>query len=254
MTDERIIAYLLKELPGEELERFEDECFAAEDWPSQISFAEEDLIDDYLRNELTPERRRNFELNYLTTRARMERVRVAAALLRHVDACAPAGETAAAPPVRKTWGERLLAWWGRPRMPRMAVALAVFALVVVGAWVIFRTPSAPKTFATLTLTVSHGDRAEGAQAGRVKLSPDVDALKVLLTLPDPPPARHYRAQLEDDKGAVKVSENVTQEAQSVPVTIPASQLARGRYALKLFAVKPDGTEQRVPGSYLFTVE
>src|SRR5215218_3051501 len=98
MTDERIIAYLLKELPEEELERFEDECFTSEDWPTQISLAEEDLINDYLRKELDPEQRRHFELNYLTTVARMERVRVAAALLRHVDACAPAAETAVAAP------------------------------------------------------------------------------------------------------------------------------------------------------------
>lgn len=256
MIDERIIAYLLKELPEEELERFEDECFASEEWPAQIGLAEEDLINDYLRNELTPEQRRSFELNYLTTPARVERVRVAAALLHHFDDCAPAAETAvaAAPPVRRTWGERLRAWWGRPWVPRTAVALASVALVC-GGWLLFRPPSAPKTFATLALTVSNGDRAEGARAGRVKLTPDVDALRIILTLPDTSPtARTYRAQLEDENGAVKLSENVTQEAQSVPVTIPASQLARGRYVLKLFAVQPGGTEQRVPGSYLFNVE
>jgi anti-sigma factor RsiW len=43
------------------------------------------LIDAYLRNELTPERRQRFEQNYLTTEARRERVAMAAALLRHVD-------------------------------------------------------------------------------------------------------------------------------------------------------------------------
>ena len=52
MTDERIIAYLLEELPEDDLERFEDECFAQESWPAQINLVEEDLIDAYLRNEL----------------------------------------------------------------------------------------------------------------------------------------------------------------------------------------------------------
>src|SRR6201989_587549 len=98
MTEERIIAYLLEELPEEEAERFEDECFADESRPEQIKLAEEDLIDEYLRGGLTPERRRRFEENYLTTDARAERVRMAAALLRHVDSYAPvtAEETHAA--------------------------------------------------------------------------------------------------------------------------------------------------------------
>src|SRR3712207_2093541 len=85
MTDERIIAYLLNELSEEESEQFEDECFAAEAWPPEINLAEEDLIDAYLRNELTAERRQRFEQNYLTTEERQERVRVAAALLHHID-------------------------------------------------------------------------------------------------------------------------------------------------------------------------
>jgi hypothetical protein len=255
MTDERIIAYLLQDLPEEELERFEDECFDSENWPTQVSLVEEDLIDNYLRNELDPEQRRSFEQNYLTTTARMERVRVAAALLRHLDACTPAPEpTVPAPPVKLTWVERLSAWWGaRPLVPRAAMALAVVALIVV-AWWFFRPPTA-RTFATLTLTVSNSDRAVGVQAGRVKLTRDIDALKLSLTLPDPPAtATHYRIQLEDENGAIKHSENVQREAQFVRVTIPASKLAPGQYALKLFAITPNDTEQRVPGGYFFTVE
>jgi hypothetical protein len=38
------------------------------------------------------------------------------------------------------------------------------------------------------------------------------------------------------------------------VEIPAEELARGRYVLKLFAIKPDGSEQRISGSYFFNVE
>src|SRR5437763_8489164 len=87
MIDERIIAYLLKELPEEELERFEDECFGQESWPAQLDLVEEDLIDAYLRDELTRKRRQRFELNYLTTEARRGRVRMTAAFLRYVDEC-----------------------------------------------------------------------------------------------------------------------------------------------------------------------
>lgn len=260
MTDERIIAYLLQDLPEAELEQFEDECFASEDWPAQVGLVEEDLIEDYLRNNLAPEQRRSFERNYLTTAARLERVRIAAALFCHVDACALAAEATVLPsPVKQTWFERFRASWGvRPWVPLpVAVALLV-AVLAPGVWWIYSSSTANRrveTFATLTLSLSNSDRATGAEAARVKLTSDVVALKISLTLPDASaPARNYRVQLEDDNGAVKLSENVLPKAQSVRVTIPASQLARGQYALKLFIVNPDGTEQRIPGSYFFIVE
>lgn len=85
MDDERIVAYLLGELPEEESERFEDECyFAGEDWPEEVRAAEHDLVDAYLRKELTPKQRQHFEQNYLTSNERQQRVATAAALLRHV--------------------------------------------------------------------------------------------------------------------------------------------------------------------------
>src|SRR5215212_3878191 len=99
MTDERIIAYLLEELPEKDIEQFEDECFAQEDWPTEIDAVEKELIDAYLRDELTPERQQRFEQNYLITEARQERVVMAAALLRHIDEYDAASKTAApAPP------------------------------------------------------------------------------------------------------------------------------------------------------------
>src|SRR5918911_605367 len=100
MTDERIIAYLLEELPAEELERFEDECFAQADWPAQLELVEDDLIDAYLSDELPHERRQRFEQNYLTTQARQDRVEVAAALLCRVEEYEAALQTADAPPTQ----------------------------------------------------------------------------------------------------------------------------------------------------------
>jgi methionine-rich copper-binding protein CopC len=106
------------------------------------------------------------------------------------------------------------------------------------------------------LTISHSNRAEGPQAGQIKLPPDAAGLKISLTLPQPsPPAiAGYRVDLENDNGEAKSVEIAGQDAQSVLVVIPAAQLARGQYALKLFAVQADGTEQRVNGSYYFIVQ
>src|SRR5262245_19277092 len=131
MNEERIIAYLLKELPDEELERFEDECFAQEEWPTQIELVEEDLIDAYLRNELTPERRQSFEENYLITQVRLERVSMAAALLHHIDERNAASQRAADVPLAESVHqtprtERFRAFWNPQSWAfRVAAGVAV---------------------------------------------------------------------------------------------------------------------------------
>ncbi len=196
MTDERIVAYLLKELPDEELERFEDECFEQENWPAQLDAVEEDLIEDYLREGLAPERRTRFEQNYLATAARRERVRMAAALLRLLDerqteaedekeadeaaeeVVAPPLTPVVAPPTAETWAERFRAFWGgHAWAPRAAPALAL-VLVAAVTWSLYssRTP-APQTVAALELNVRNSDRAPGGeQPGRLNLTPDTDAV------------------------------------------------------------------------------
>jgi hypothetical protein len=257
MTDERIIAYLLEELPQEELEQFEDECFALESWPAQLNLVEEDLIDAYLRDELSQEQRQHFERNYLTTEARQERVIMAAALLHHVDEHQAVAKAAvAAEPTKQTWAAKLHAFWsGQTWALRTAAAITIVAILA-GAWWLSRAHApSPGSFAMLTLTISDSNRAEGAQAGKVSLPLNADALRISLTLPERlPPTARYRVELENNNGETKPLEVAGQDAQSVSVLIPSAQLARGQYALKLFAVRADGEEQRIPGSYFFAVE
>lgn len=258
MTDERIIAYLLEELPEAESEQFEDECFAQESWPTQINLVEEDLIDAYLRDELPPEQRQHFEQNYLTTEARHERVLMAAALLRHFEECdAVAGRVEDAKPSETTWTGRFKAFWNsRPRALSAATAFAVVAVIACALWLSFSRAPSPKTFASLTLAPSlNHTRAEGAPADKVKLPLNADALRIFLKLPEHPASIvRYRVEWESDNGETEPLEITGQDAQSIQVVIPAAQLARRQYALKLFALKADGTEQRLNGSYFFTVE
>jgi hypothetical protein len=257
MTDERIIAYLLKELPDEELERFEDECFAQESWPSRIELVEEDLIEDYLRDELTPEQSRHFERNYAITAARQERVTMTAALLRHVDESqAKAQAPVRVPQTETTWAERFRAFWsGQTWALRTGVALATM-VIVVGIWWLAKPRTSPlQTFATLTLTNNISNRADGIRADKVSLPLKADALKISLLLPQPlPPAAGYRVELENEDGETKSLELAGQDSQSVSVLIPAAQLSRGQYALNLLLIRPDRTEMPISGGYFFTVE
>lgn len=256
MTDERIIAYLLKELPEDELERFEEECFAQEDWPLEINSAEEDLIDAYLRNELNAEQRQRFEQNYLTTEGRCERVRMAAALLRHVDAHYTAVKLPAPQSQTKSrwadWFRALLG--GQNLIFRAGTAVLVAALIIGLLWLFLFRKSAPQTFATLSLSLSVNNREEGGRAARVTLPIKEDALKIALRLPDASAADQYRVTLMNANGETKPLDVVEQDGQFISVVIPAGQLQRGQYALLVFMKKGDNTEQRISGSYLFTVE
>jgi methionine-rich copper-binding protein CopC len=258
MTDEKIIAYLLKELPEEELEQFEDECFAQESWPTEVNLVEDDLIDTYLREELTQERRGRFERNYLTTEARQERVLIAAALLRHVDKNNRADQVAVAPRSQGlTWAGRFSAFWrSQSWVFQTSSALGLVAIITGALWLSLSHAPSPRTYATLTLSISiSNNRAEGIQVGKVKLPLSASDLRISLKLPERlPPAARYRVELEDENGVVKPLEMAGQDAQSVSVVIPAAQLTRGQYALKLFALKADGSEERINGSYFFAVE
>lgn len=260
MTDERIISYLLKELPEEELQQFEDECFAQESWPPQIGMVEGDLIDAYLRDELTQEQRQHFEQNYSTTEARQERILLAAALLRQVDERQPAVQaTASTPSAEQAWFGRLRAFWSAQVWPlRAAAALAAVIAIAFALWLSVPRTRSPQTFATLTLTISNNTRAAGARVNKVNLPLNADALRISLTLPEQPrAAARYRVELENldnDKPEAKTLEVVGQDAQFVTAVIPAAQLTPGRYTLKLFAVEGDGYEQRIEGSYFLDVQ
>jgi hypothetical protein len=257
MTDERIVAYLLMELPEEEAERFEDECFAEESWPSQIDSVEEDLIDAYLRNELTPEQRQRFERNYLTTEARLERVALAAAFLRHVDTLPLEVEplVPAPPPAKPTLLQSLIALWERQTWGlRAGVAVGVIAIIAGSLWL--SRSQTPRTFATLSLTISlANNRAEGVQPSRVSLPSGTDALRVSMKLPEQTSATsRYRVELVHDDGEISSRGIAEQQNGFVSIDIPATLLTRGQYALRLFAMRPDGTEQRLTGNYFFNVE
>jgi hypothetical protein len=251
----RIVSYLLGQMSEEEAEQFEEECFAQKYWPSQISLVEDDLIDAYLQDELTPEQRALFERNYLTTWARQERVRVAAALLRQVWVC-----DAVEPPVvvskGVTWAERLKDFWGRRTwVLRAASMVAALVIVVGGAWLYLSRVRTPRSIATLTLTSSVVNRSEGVRASTIKLAPDADALRVFLTLPErATPAPRYRAELDNEDGETVALDVEGQDGHAVSVLIPTSLLSRKQYAVTLFAVTDDGAEQPVYGTYFFNVE
>ena len=235
----------------------------------ELLLVEEEFIDDYIGDQLSLDERQSFEQHFLSTPGRHGQLRFAQALSRYVSNSSEKSETESleakgesetvqplAPTPEPTWAERFRAFWGsRAWAFRTAAALAVVVVVAGALWLLRPRTTPPQTFATLTLSASMSNRAEGVQAAKVKLPLNADALRIFLTLPEgSAPAALYRAELLSENGETKSFEAAGQDSRSVSVVIPAAQLARGQYVLKLFKTEADGAEQRVGGSYSFNVE
>lgn len=238
----------------------------------ELTLAEGELIDDYVDGRLDEAERAGFERHFLSTEERRAQLRLTRALGRYATAAVEAREThteseAATPttktngptmtPAAPTLGERLRAFWGgRSTAWGAGLAFATVACLAVAVWFATPTPHSPRrTFASLTLVAGAGERAGGVEVPKVRLPLDADALRVTLTLPaGTPPADAYRAEmLTLNDGRTEAVEVVGHDGRTVTVVVPEDRLARGRYALKLYA-SGGGGERRVGDSYVFDAE
>jgi anti-sigma-K factor RskA len=266
--EDEIRRYLLGTLPEEARRGVEERLMTEEAFLEELTLAEGELIDDYVAGRLSPDERAAFERHFLSTDERREQLRFTRAVGRYASAAAAsakAGETASGRETATTTsttstttagptlGERLRAFWGgRSAAWRAGFAFAAVAAVAFAVWL--AVPRAPRTFATLTLVSGAGERAAGIAPPGVRLPPGTDALKVTLTLPaGTPPAAAYRVEMMKDTGRTEEVEVAGHDARAVTVVIPEGRLARGRHALRLFAVA-GGAERRVGDSYVFDVE
>jgi len=249
--DLQIREYLLGNL-SEEDQRLADERLLTESgFLDDLLAGEDDLIDDYVCDDLSQGNRSKFEQHFLCTPERQQKLKFAIALNRYVSNVPQPGK-----PTPFTWGERFRAFWiGLTPALRYASVFAAIAFGVAIILVAIPKTIPPKTFATVTLSLSSGNRADSTIATKVNLAQNIDALKAILTLPSlPEPARGYRVELIDSEGQTRPVEVLTKDANTLTVIIPAKRLARGEYALRLYVANSDGVEQRINGGYLFVVE
>ena len=78
------VKYLLGELSGAEQRRFEERYFADDHIFEEFLIIEDELIDDYVQEKLSPSERERFERQFLTSPMRERRVRFSRALIGFV--------------------------------------------------------------------------------------------------------------------------------------------------------------------------
>ena len=97
---DRIAAYLLGELSEADQRMIEDRSFADDAFFDRLEFAEDELIDAYVRGDLGGDERSRFERHFLQSPRRKQRLEIALALAEHFGG-------RAAQSVRRSWLTRI---------------------------------------------------------------------------------------------------------------------------------------------------
>jgi hypothetical protein len=131
------VKYLLGELPEDEQSRLEERSFCDPEFSELLSEAEDDLVDQYVRGELSAQERERFERHFLISKRRREKVGLARALLQLQSSSA----TSVSPSSAKERPTAVLRWKLlldslRSPGPALSYAFAAAALVLLmaGFW------------------------------------------------------------------------------------------------------------------------
>lgn len=238
--------YLLGQLTGESLNEFEHRLFTDDGIIDEVLAMEDELIESSIAGELGQDEAEWFAKYFLITPEREQRLQFRKTLQRVANA---EKHDRLHPPFPQTLT------WRPPSWMSWAVTTLAAMIIIAAAIQIIRSPQ--NVLAEVTLTPSAAERGPGGQAtSRITLLAQHQSLKLHLTLPQPPiPAKDYRIEmLSSDVDKSKTLRPLSHGEQSVEVVVPASDLARGAYAFNVFAIKADGTEQRIPGTYLLRVD
>ena len=128
LNNEKLIArYLLGDLPEEQHVEIEDRAFADKEYLGLVTAVENDLIDEYVRRELSETDRRKFESRFLASAERRKRVEFAKALARVPVAME---KTVISQPAQWTWRDSLYAFFVglNPAVKFAVVGVMLFSL------------------------------------------------------------------------------------------------------------------------------
>lgn len=135
LNNEKLIArYLLGDLPEEEQVAIEDRAFSDQEYLALVTAVENDLIDEYVRQELSATERQQFETRFLASTERRQRVEFAKALARVPE------QTVVSERAKWSWRDSLYALISGLNPAAKFAAVAVMLLLLVGgAWLLTAT-------------------------------------------------------------------------------------------------------------------
>lgn len=267
--------YLLGSLATEQQAEFEERLLTSDEVHEELVIVEDELIDEYLREQLPPSDQESFESHFLVAPEHQEKLRFARTFRKYVaaESAVRPQEVAAVPLSERDTVEFPRPKTGRPKESRWlgflpirnpiygyAMTTAVLLLVVGISWIAWRnlnsSPRDPGRVLSFVLTpgLSRGD-AEGGN--RLTVPADTNTVRLQLLLAE---HRHesYEATLVDAEGRTlttkrNLPKEMTNGQPGVVLDVAASLMPAGDYQVKLNGVNPDGNSESV-ASYSFRIQ
>jgi hypothetical protein len=218
LSEKLITQYLLGELPEQQQVEIEDRAFSDQEFMASITAVENDLIDEYVRQEMPETERPRFESRFLASESRRKRVEFARALVHLLaETRVTERETRKVSASRISWRETLAAFLnGLNPAGRIALAAATLLILLGGAWLITQTLTLRNQLNRLQA------QQHSQQNDRQTLERQVDQERrrneeLLAQLNQ---EKQQRAQT--DESLRRLSENVNQQQREAPRSIIAS--------------------------------
>lgn len=267
-----IRVYLLNQATQEYSSWLEEQIFTDDTLFQELLVAEDELIDQYLRDELTPTERQSFETHFLAAPERRQKLRFSRALRKYVD-CAGASEveetevaenvSVREPDLRRPTAKKDFFSFLPFKNPIVSSSFAAAMLLIVGGLSLVaynnwrqQTPQQPGNIYVATLTPGLTRDLGGGQS-RIEIPPNAGVVELQLEVGSNP-YQSYRATLRPaDSGAENLTINDLKSADLdgrhiVSLKLPARLFARGDYDLKLSGLDSAGEAEDL-GSYTFRV-
>jgi len=255
-TDQKLIRYLLGSLSEAETERLDELSVIDSEFAEALGAGEKDLIDGYVRGELTGTVLEQFKSRYLNSPPRLRKVEFAQAFQVFLEehqkealtkpALDPAVEGSA---FRNSPARNVLKFPGL-----MAWGLAAAAMVILALVLSYSTGRQPATPRIASFVLSPQTR-EAGPIRTISVPARTDEVKIDLEL-EPNDYSTFRVELIDqaDNQTVWHSEELTARTTNnvrfASVRFPANLLKTGAYLLRVTGIPTNGPSE-VVGDYPF---
>ena len=258
---ETIKGYLLGQTPAEDEPELEARLLTDREFYEEVSIVEDELIDRYLRGELSGSDKEGFESHFVSSAERKRKVRFARALRKYISVAEVSADEETEPvtayvPAPRTSVVRPFPF-GRSAM---SYAIAASILIIVGLssfvflWYLQRQPGAGRVLA-VELIPAPATRG-GSEVKQITLAPDVGSIRLQLDLPNND-YQSYEATLRDSSARSVLTtrdlkpQNVN-SFSAVTLDVNADSLSPGDYRIQLSGTTPDGRSESV-ATYPFTI-
>ena len=217
-SEKLITQYLLGELPEEQQIEIEERAFSDKEFLASITAVENDLIDEYVREELPETTRRRFETRFLASEGRRKRVEFARALVHLTDELRVTEKgTPRVAAASVSWRDALAAFINGLN-PAAKIALAAASLVVLlgGAWLITQTLTLRNQLTQLQA------QHQSQQSDRQTLERQVDAERRRNEELAAQLNQEKQQRAQTDESLRRLTETVNQQTPETPRSIIAS--------------------------------